>query len=58
MESMIDHLAKSIGGDVEAVRKMNLYKQGQVEYIMHRFLNHTLILFAIGDTNKDRVAVL
>ena len=27
---MMDHLAKSLGKDVEDVKKANLYKQGQV----------------------------
>lgn len=30
MESMMDHVAKVLGMDTEAVKKMNLYKQGQV----------------------------
>ena len=30
MESMMDHVAKALGMDTEAVKKMNLYKQGQV----------------------------
>ena len=41
MESMIDHLAKSIGADVEAVRKMNLYKQGQVEYNVMQYFSQS-----------------
>ena len=30
METMIDHVARSLGKDVEAVKRANLYKQGQV----------------------------
>ena len=31
MESMIDHLARSLNLDVEDVKKVNLYRIGQVD---------------------------
>ena len=33
METMIDHVAKSLGKDVEAVKRANLYKQGQASLL-------------------------
>lgn len=30
MESIIDQVARTLGMDVDAVKKMNLYKDGQV----------------------------
>ena len=35
MESMMDHLARSLKLDVEAVKKANLYQQGQVINGLH-----------------------
>ena len=32
MESIMDHVARSLGLDVEQVKKENLYKQGDISY--------------------------
>ena len=37
MESMIDHLARSLTLDVEDVKRMNLYRMGQVSFIRHNY---------------------
>ena len=34
MESMIDHVARSLGMDVESVKRANLYTQGQVLLVL------------------------
>lgn len=34
MESMIDHLARSLSLEVEDVKRMNLYRMGQVNFLL------------------------
>jgi CO/xanthine dehydrogenase Mo-binding subunit len=59
MESMMDHLARSLNLDIEEVKRMNLYTMGQV-YLSEYLLTNTPLMIAtnLGHTYGDDPKVL